>query len=1439
VTSRSRLASAVRQLLGTLAAAIARVVGGSGASSAGRSQGGRGFVGELTLAPARAWETPAQRRRLRPLTRLASTQRRVRRLGRALVLGSAAAGAWLALASAPASAAIHYVQVGQFGSSGTGDGQFAPFAAQGAAIDASGDFYVADGGNARIEKFSSDGTFVAAWGWGVSNGSATSEVCTSGCQAGIAGSGNGQFSSSLFAVAVDNSTDPTDTSAGDVYVADNGNDRIEKFSSSGTWLANITAGSGGAFSSVQGVATDASGNVWVDEGGGSVDEFDNTAANAPLQSWSTGFGTGRGIAVDSSDNVYVAHFNDCLEKFTGAGTDLGNLNNLWVTHPAQGCLVQSSAVDPATQDLFVGQANVVSKYDASSLPATLLTDFGAQNQSSAQGVAVAAATGDVYVVDQNNAVVYVFAPVTVPDVTTGSASNVQGASATLNGTVNPDGIQLTDCHFEYGTDTSYGSSAPCVPAAASIPPDSNVHAVSADITGLEPNTTYHFRLDAANANGSNQGSDQTFTTLPTPLIDGASVTNLSATSADLNARIDPDGLDTTYHLEYGTSTSYGTSVPIPDADIGSGSSDVAVTQHLSGLSANTTYHWRVIATNADGTTTSPDHTFAYLTSGGGLPDGRAYEMVTPASKGGGFVDNVMISTDGSRLYGLSTGSFANTGNDVVGAPYEFARTASGWSTTALNPPAAQFVPGWDVQGTYASADGPDALFLMATTANPDVANLYLRRADGSFPEIGPITPPSAGANWFGEAHPELVLGASRDLSTVVFTLNRVNVDSPGCGLWPFDATDTSICGSLYEYSGTGNSTPVLVGVSGGAGSTALIGSCGVELGGDSSERYNAVSADGATVFFTPNPSWVCGGSGPPVYELFARIDASRTVAISEPSPNDECTTSACTSAPLAGAHFDGASADGSRAFFTSTRQLTDQASEDSTQTDGAVASSNVGTPTNGCPATTGPNGCNLYLYDLGAPTGHNLVAVSVGDSSGLGPQVQGVVRVSEDGSHVYFFARGVLASGATAGADNLYAYERDAQFPAGRTGFIAELCSGPGRSGAAADAQCPAGLNSVAPGHGYSHNDTNLWRNESCSSCDPFLTYFGRPAQATPDGRFLVFSSFARLTPDDSSGARQVFRYDSQTGTLVRVSVGEQGYNDNGNAGSGDASIPAPDYGSGGGFDLSVGGVVPQRTMSDNGSYVFFQSPAALTPQALDDVRIGTDVGCGSGVTCNGNGNPVYAQNVYEYHDGHVYLISDGRDSSPSTRAALLGTDASGANVFFQTADQLVPQDTDTQLDIYDAHICTTATPCIKPPPPSTPPCQGDACKGPLSGAPPAPTAASVSFSGPGNVSGPGNASPGTAPARVRVLSRVVHGSTFFLRVKVPARGRITITGAGIRNVHRFVARAGTYKLRVMLTAKEKKLLRHKRRLKLRLHVSYAPPGGAASSVTFSITDKA
>jgi hypothetical protein len=641
-----------------------------------------------------------------------------------------------------------------------------------------------------------------------------------------------------------------------------------------------------------------------------------------------------------------------------------------------------------------------------------------------------------------------------------------------------------------------------------------------------------------------------------------------------------------------------------------------------------------------------------------LPDCRAYEMVSPSYTQGFPVSISAVAEGGSSLVGKSEGVFAGAQgtSGAEGIAYQFSRAGTGWEATPLNPPGSMY---FGTSTWYATT--PDASETLWSMPTPPVgqADYYVRRQNGTFIDVGPITPPADGPTvppapeGTGPTSNDFPFeGASEDLSHIVFLL-----EAPAA-TWPGDGTRSGK--SLYEYAGHGESEPLLVAVSGGPGSKSLIGECGAYLGGSQSE-YNALSANGSAVFFTPSGAdeQTCGGVQPPVDELYARIDQSQTVKISAPSPIG-CTTPACEGAPASDALFEGASRDGSKAFFTSTQQLTDQASEDSTSGDSAVG--RVGS---GCPEAQG-SGCNLYEYDFANPPGENLVTVSAGSAS---PHVQGVVRISEDGSHVYFVAEGVLTGApntqeqtAQAGANNLYVFERDAQFPAGRTSFIATL----------------------------SPSDEEVWGERANND--------RRPAQTTPDGRFLVFQSHADLTPDDSSnGVWQVFEYDALSGNLVRVSIGQNGFNDNGNTSQDSATIPAPQHGPGGGGDQPQ-----QLAVTEDGARVVFQSADGLTPQALNNVTI------------DGAGDK--ANNIYEYHDGGVFLISDGKDVGVlgGSSVGLFGTTASGGDIYFSTDDQLLAQDGNTIESTYDVRVEGGF-----PEPSEAAPCQGEACQG-ASSPPPA-----------------------------------------------------------------------------------------------------------------------
>jgi hypothetical protein len=406
------------------------------------------------------------------------------------------------------------------------------------------------------------------------------------------------------------------------------------------------------------------------------------------------------------------------------------------------------------------------------------------------------------------------------------------------------------------------------------------------------------------------------------------------------------------------------------------------------------------------------------------------------------------------------------------------------------------------------------------------------------------------------------------------------------------------------------------------------------------------------------------------------------VDISEPilPPGTHC-TGACASAPPADATFQGASQDGSKVFFLTVQPLRN--SDTDTKTD-------------------------LYEAELEGEgkVAHigKLVQVSHDPNAGQAAEVQGVVRVSEDGSHVYFVAKGVLTldrnglgQEAEAGEDNLYVYNTATQ----QTAFVAIL----------------------------SEADAGDWAESG-----------GQEVQATPNGRFLAFSSHADLTPDDTSTATQLFRYDAETGDLIRVSVGQNGFNSNGNTSAFGAKLPR--------FGIS-GAARSGLAISDDGSYVVFQSADGLTPQALNG-QMGEVVYEEEGEIRTAS---YFANNVYEYHDGNVSLVSDGNDATAKllgSSVELIGTTPSGGDVFFQGADRLVRQDTDTQLDVYDARIGGGFSA------PTFAPCLGEACQGAVGAPPLVPSIGSSTLSGGGNLSPKPEVKPVLKPKpKARPLTRV------------------------------------------------------------------------------------
>lgn len=256
-----------------------------------------------------------------------------------------------------------------------------------------------------------------------------------------------------------------------------------------------------------------------------------------------------------------------------------------------------------------------------------------------------------------------------PSATTGDASAVTPTGAKLAGSVNPSGVATT-VSFDYGTSTAYGRSSPTQSAGSGAAATD----VTATLTGLVPSTTYHYRVVAANADGTDAGSDRTFTTPAAP--QAPSVASQAATAvttggATVGASVDPNGQATKVVFDYGTTTAYGASTAAQDA--GAGTSAVTIKATVQGLAPNTTYHYRARATNATGATNASDRTFKTSSSTTSVvATGAAADVTAMTATLTGTVDpngrptTVVAQIGPTTKYGSQTGAVsAGSGSSAV------------------------------------------------------------------------------------------------------------------------------------------------------------------------------------------------------------------------------------------------------------------------------------------------------------------------------------------------------------------------------------------------------------------------------------------------------------------------------------------------------------------------------------------------------------------------------------------------------------------------------------------------------------------------------------------------------------------------------------------------------------------------------------------------------
>jgi hypothetical protein len=1256
----------------------------------------------------------------------------------------------------------------------------------------------------NIEKFSPSGEFILMFGKQVNktavmlSGTETEQdLCTAissdMCGGGVEGTTPGAFAHPQF-VAVDSST-------GDVYVADSGergDGLVSKFNENGelipTWGDNgpgespngQLVGPKGAptehfTAEISGIAVDSSGNLWVDgftifttsnqvkERAQRLFEF---SPEASLKTAWTPSGRGGpneivdpspyGISVDAEDNLYLPNRYDPTE-FDSGGTDIGVIVNNDTLVPGEhtsGFAVDSSGrfyLDTEKENILAFASchpgGVAFCTPTESFGAAHLLGSTEGNEARGKLAVDSASPGDTVFADQEQPAgqVFAFSNETVPTLGVGEPSGLTSTSATLNATVNPSGVALTECYFEYGETEAYGLKAACeAPAAGEVPVDSSDHPVHAAVTGLQLGKTYHYRLVAANANDGNEPSQGQDVAFGPPLIDSESAARVAATTAIAQAEVRPENVASRVRVEYGTSASYGQSTA--EIDVGSGAGARSVAFELHGLVAGALYHYRFVAENVLGegaaAVDGADHTFTTQSVGGfTLPDGRQWEMVSPADRRGSSPEPLastpesgegvtQAAADGSALTYLAN---APIESDPAGYG-EFdqvlaSRGSAGWSSHDLGIPHASSTDtsfngleyrffSEDLSSAVVQPFGP--FLALSPQASEQTAYLNDLQARG-------FTPLVTGCPQVGEGCPAAIEEHADVPAGTVFGRQEVGESGDAAGSCP----PNPICGpsmvgatpdlthvllesgvglleghghGLYEWSG-GALTFV---------TTGELGTSSFDNEGVGGARH-AISNDGSRVVFSEPIN-----EGRHLYlrdtvtETTVQLDAVEAGCLAQ----DECGRG------LSLPEFQGASSSGSRVFFTDTQKLTAQAG-------------------------SGEAG-DLYECEI-VEDACKLTALT--SSAGVASATLGV---SEDGSWVYFTAHAVLGDGAAHGATpgtcdhrysstcNLYVYHD------GEIRFIASLST------------------QDYPDWGGNGRDQVL-----------------QTARVAPDGRWLAFMSERSLTGYDNRDAvtgepdQEVYLYDAQTGHLTCASCNPTGARPSG------AAYRDLELGPVGVWEHNPGlaAYVPRwpafaqsralyqpRYLSDDGR-LFFDAVDGLVPRDVNDrgdVYEYEPEGVGpEGEACApgaGSGSLVFRPaRVFEVGGqggeegaGCVSLISSGASAQESV---FLDASVSGGDVFFLTTSHLVAGDVEGGLAVYDAHECSGAAPCFaaeqSPPPPCT---TADSCRQSATAQPEGFGApASATFSGAGNLAPAGGGA--SAPPK-KVTSKTVKCKQSFVKDK-------------------------------------------------------------------------
>lgn len=1094
-------------------------------------------------------------------------------------------------------------------------------------------------------------------------------------------------------IAIDESGTATD---GDVYVTDSARRVIDAFSPTGEYIGQLGEYKEGPLAEgpaklygnlACGVTVDPSGAVYVGDffnnkihkyvpGSDPVQNADNTANFSVTQPCNLAAGAGPSAGSLFAVSLINGSSKPVLKLDSASGA---------TDYTVDSGVNVAVAVDKIRGHVYAGrEAGEVREYDASGNEAALELFWQEPLPPAVRGIAADGSSDAVYVSVASDPHIEVFGSAAEPVVTL-PASSIGASGATLNGAVDPEGAEVSECAFEYGLSEAYGESIPCAETPAQIGEGSEPVAVHADVAGLASGTAYHFRLRAADAaydGGEEGGDDESFTTLG-PLLGEGWAQDVGESGATIKAQIDPLGKPTSFHVEYGTSNAYGQSTAEQDIGSGSGLQTVGVT--LEGLASGTTYHWRVVA-SSDEVGAGADRDFDTYRSlgfapcangdrrsgpGAQLPDCRAYEMVSPPDKGGGDIVAKgsydagreaayrQAAADGSRLAYTAIRSFGDAVRGSIANQYLATRTADGWSSHALNPPQGKTIfdpfsnPQYDSLGENFLGFSDDLctallkddnLTPLTADAIAGFGNLYRRDNCGAGADGYEAVTGGAPPAFFGPSGEKgLGLYAARlsaDGSHILFGAFAPLTVVAGTAVPAANASQ-----QLYDYEVGGGVLRLVSVLPGGVafGGDSYLGSppAGLLLPqsqGRESSLATAISRDGSRIF------WTGGGV------LYVRSEGTQTAQLSGAGP----------------ATFWGANPEGTKAIYS--------------------------------------EGEELYEADV-----DKAVAEEAGASVQIAGHLGGVAGAAQGLGRIYFTSKEEIAgSGANeqgdeaqAGEWNLYLWE------SGGTRFIAKVSEDDRGEGILSTAGTRPRIDSRLP--------------------------IEHASRISPDGRYLIFMSnrspAGRDTADAATGAplSEVYRYDAEgragQGSLACVSCNPSGARSHGRDlkflySSNDVEV----------MNLRVAAWLPpaewanhaNRTLSDNGDRVFFNSYDSLVPgdvNATQDLYQWEAPGTG--------GCSVGAPDYFPRNRGCVDLLSSGHSPSESE---FVDADSTGDNVFFTTSSSLDAARDLGQVDVYDARVGGGF-----PPPEEAPKCAGDSCAA-VPTVPGAETPTSSIFHGPGDL---------------------------------------------------------------------------------------------------------